>query len=110
MKKPQTVFGAGKPDKVKKKIESTSSSKSTTNLSNFEAKKNFFANYLPSGGNSSNVTGRIATYDNTNLLCPGTSRTNGRAGQRGGQGNSNLEEVIGPGERSHGGFSQPGER
>ena len=109
MKKPQTVFGVGKPDKVKKK-ESTSTSKSTTKVSKFEAKKNFFANYLSSGGNSSNGMGRIATYDITYLLCPGASRTIGRAGKRGGQVNSNLEEVIGPVERSQGGFSQPGER
>ena len=109
MKKAQTVFGVGKPDKVKK-LESTSTSKSTTKVLNFESKKNFFANYLSSLGNSSNGMGRIATYDITYLLCPGASRTIGRAGKRGGQGNSKLEEVIGPVERSQGGFSQPGER
>ena len=62
--------------------------------------------FLFKRGKSSNVTGRIATYDITNCCAQDTSRTNGRAGDRGSLGISNLEEVIGPGERSQGGISQ----
>ena len=62
------------------------------------------------GGELSNVKGRLAVYDITNFCAQETSRTNGTEEDRGGLGilnsGQNWEEVIGPGKRSQGGFSQ----